>query len=381
MDLIPRPPEAPVVLDPQRYQPPLPVPTRRGIVLAIGFASAVLLYCTARALGKSYSEAFFCSPFFVGAIIGVLGPRRPIRNSLYTVLAALALGIVTLHEGVICVLFALPLVVPETILGALCGATIRRYVHDRRHRVGVAALLVMSSIGWQAIDGALDDPAHHPLHHVQSTTLIAAPPERVFAALTARPIVVAPRWPWFISIGLPVPTRFTVDTPGPNGRVRAVFSHGVANGHITEWVPGRVLAYQIDTYAIDDLAFHITRLGRGPNYGLRPERVDDWLTLTDTRYRLEPAPGGGTRLTRDTSWRRHLAPAFYFGWLQDTIMRRGQDRLLELLRQRIDESEPWEGSEPPAMSFSGQSPPSLTRSTGAAVDPGPAVAAVPAARL
>ena len=99
------------------------------------------------------------------------------------------------------------------------------------------------------------------------------------------------------------------------------------------------------------------------------------------RYRLEPAPGGGTRLTRDTSWRRHLAPAFYFGWLQDTIMRRGQDRLLELLRQRIDESEPWEGSEPPAMSFSGQSPPSLTRSTGAAVDPGPAVAAVPAARL
>src|SRR5437764_7857080 len=116
MDLTPPPRgAAPSPLDPRRFAPPLPAPTRRGIVLATGLASAVLLYCSARAFGKSYSEAFFCSPFFVGAVVGVLGPRRPIRNSLYTLLAALVLGIVTLHEGVVCVLFALPLVVPETI--------------------------------------------------------------------------------------------------------------------------------------------------------------------------------------------------------------------------------------------------------------------------
>ena len=338
MDLKTPPPANPNDLDPRRVDAWLRAPTRGGIAFAAGLVAAVLLYCGARAFGKSYSEAFFCSPFFVGAVIGVLGPRHPIRNALYTVLAALVIGILSLREGVICVLFALPLVVPETILGAVCGSTIRRYVHQRRHRIGVAVLLVVSSLGWQAVDGALDDPAHHPVHHAQSTTVIAAPPQRVFAALTARPIVVESRWQWFISIGLPVPTRFNVDTAGPNGRVRAVFSHGVAHGHITEWVPGRVLAYQIDRYEIDDLAFHITRLGRGPNYGFRPERVDDWLTLTDTRYRLEPAPGGGTILTRDVSWRRHLAPAFYFGWLQDTIMKRGQDRLLELLRQRVEQA-------------------------------------------
>jgi len=333
-------PLAPPLIDPLHVDGWLRAPTRGGVAFAAGLVAAVVLYCGGRAFGKSYSEAFFCSPFFVGAVIGVLGPKHPIRNSLYTLLAALAVGIGALQEGVICVLFALPLVVPETILGAVCGSTIRRYVHHRRHRVGVAVLLVVSSLGWQAIDGAVDDPTRHPLHHAQSTTVIAAPPERVFAALTARPIAVEPRWQWFISIGLPVPTRFNVDTGGLNGRVRAVFSHGVAQGHITEWVPGRVLAYQIDRYEIDDLAFHITRLGRGPNYGFRPERVDDWLTLTDTRYRLQPFPGGGTALTRDVSWRRHLAPAFYFGWLQDTIMRRGQARLLELLRQRIEQPDP-----------------------------------------
>ena len=80
MDLTPQPP-AETDLEPNRLEPPLPAPTRRGIVLAVGLASAVLLYCSARAFGKSYSEAFFCSPFFVGAVVGLLGPRRPIRNS------------------------------------------------------------------------------------------------------------------------------------------------------------------------------------------------------------------------------------------------------------------------------------------------------------
>jgi len=365
MDLTPPPPppSAPppppaTALDPLRHQAPLPAPTRTGIALAIGLVVAVLLYCSGRAFGKSYGEAFFCSPFFVGAVIGLLGPRRPIRNSLYTIGAALLLGVATLREGVVCCLFALPLVVPETILGALCGSTIRRFVHSRRHRIGAAIVLVASASAWQAIGGALDDPAHHPLHHAESRIAIAAPPAEVFAALTARPLIVEARWPWFLRVGLPMPSRFSVDSPGVAGRVTAVFSSGVARGHVTEWEPGRLLAFQIDRYEIADVPFHITRLGRGPHFGLHPDRVDDWLTLAGARYRLEPAAGGGTVLVRDVSWRRHLAPAFYFGWLQDAIMQRGQDRLLELLRQRIEQRPP--------------------RPAG---DAGPAVAELPQARL
>jgi uncharacterized protein YndB with AHSA1/START domain len=365
MDLTPLPP-APPALDPQRHEPPLVPPTRGAVAFGCGLAAAVLLYCAARAFGKSYGPAFFCSPFFVGAIIGVLGPRRPIRNSLYTIGAALLLGIVTLREGVVCCLFALPLVVPETILGAVCGSIIRRYLHSRRHRIGVALVLVASSSAWQAIGGALDDPARHPTHHAVSTITIAAPPVRVFAALTERPLTVEARWPWFLRVGLPMPSRFSVDAPGPNGRVRAVFSSGVARGHITEWVPGRVLAFQIDGYDIDDLPFHITRLGRGPHFGLHPDRVDDWLTLTGARYRFDPAPGGGTLVTREVGWRRHLAPAFYFAWLQDTIMQRGQNRLLELLRDRIEQSDAADAADP-------------ADAAGAPADAGPAVATLPGA--
>ena len=126
--------------DPPPPSPPdLPEPSRPGIVLAVGVTAAVLLYCSARVLCKSYSEAFFCSPFFVGAIVGVLAPERPIRNSFITLTVALLASIAVLQEGVVCVLFALPLVIPETILGALSGATIRRHVHHRRLRMAIAA--------------------------------------------------------------------------------------------------------------------------------------------------------------------------------------------------------------------------------------------------
>jgi uncharacterized protein YndB with AHSA1/START domain len=334
MDLMPPPSRR--GYDPLYDPPPLPPPTLRGLVFATGLLAGVIIYCAARAFGKSYGEAFFCSPVIVGAVIGLLAPRRPVYHSLVTLAALLAIALVTLQEGVICCLFVLPLVVPETIIGALCGSVIRRFIHNRRVRAGVAGLLVAGALAWQAIDGALDQPAQHPLHHADSALTIAAPPEQVFAALTTRPLTVEARWPWFIRVGLPMPSRFSIEPPGPSGRVRAEFGSGVALGRVTEWVPGQVLAFAIDGYEIEDLPFHITRLGRGPHYGLHPDRVDDWLTLTGTRYQLRPAPGGGTQLTRHVSWRRHLAPAFYFGWLQDAIMKRGQDRLLELLRERIE---------------------------------------------
>lgn len=328
--------------------PNLPEPSRQGIVLAVGVTAAVLLYCSARALCKSYSEAFFCSPFFVGAIVGVLAPERPIRNSFITLTVALMASIVLLQEGVVCVVFALPLVIPETILGALSGATIRRHVHHRRLRMFIAGGLMFVAAGWQAVDGALDDPAQHPLHHAEATIVIDAPPERVFAAIAGPTLAIAPRWQWFLRIGLPMPTRLDIEQPALGGGVRATFSHGVAHGHITEWRPRRALAYGIDGYDIDDLPFHITRLGRGPHYGLATERVDNWLTLEGTRYDLEATPDGGTRLRRSVSWRRHLAPGFYFGWLQDQIIARGQHRLLELIRARL--------AEPSALPARGEAP-------------------------
>jgi hypothetical protein len=313
----------------------LPPPSGNHKVIGFALLVATTLYTLATAFGKSYGLAFFSIPFFVGFVTGALAPRRPYRASLVVLVLALVLAIATLREGIVCVAFALPVVVPLQFVGAFAGQVLRRHFHSRRSRAtGVGVMLVVGA-GWQLVEARYDDPARHPIHRAATEIRIPAPPDRVFAALTRERWELADRWPWFLTIGLPVPHSLTVDSPGPEGRLRLDFSQGTAFAHVTEWRDGRELAFEVDRYQIRDLPFHITRLGRSPDYGVRAERVEDWLTFLELRYSLAPAADGGTLLTRRTTWRRHLAPTLYFGWLQQTVVERGQRRLLELLREQI----------------------------------------------
>ncbi len=313
----------------------LPPPPRDHKVIGIGLLAATTLYTIATTVGKSYGLAFFAIPFFVGFVTGALAPRRPYWTSLVVLVLALLLAIVTMREGVVCVAFALPVIVPLQFVGAFAGQVLRRHFHSRRSRATGVGIMLIAGVGWQVVDAHYDEPLLHPIHDALSEIYIPAPPEQVFAALTSSRWELADRWPWFLTIGLPVPRTLTFDSPGPQGQLRLDFSQGTAFAHVTDWREGRELAFEVDRYQIRDLPFHITRLGRSPDYGLRAERVEDWLTLLELRYSLASAADGGTLLTRRTTWRRHLAPSFYFGWLQQTVVERGQRCLLELLREQI----------------------------------------------
>ncbi len=313
-------------------------PAGQTVAVVLGVIAAGVLYVGGMLLGGAYDGAFFAFPFFVGIVVGCLSRRRPLRNAGLALLLSLVLAIVTLQEGVVCVLFSLPLIVPETLIGALCGHTLRRFVRARKHQYFLSSLAVLASLGYQAVAGYTDDPTRHPIHVVTSATDIDAPPEAVFRTLTAAPLEVSDRFPWFVRIGLPIPRSLTIHEPGLNAALEIRFDQGVAYGHVTRFRPGEALSFAIDRYEIVDLPFHITRLGRGPHWGLKTERVDDWLTLLDVTYRLERTSAGGTRLERRTTFRRHLSPDFYFGFLQQTVMERCQARLLEAIRERVSEA-------------------------------------------
>jgi uncharacterized protein YndB with AHSA1/START domain len=309
-------------------------PRRSHQVVAALVAAFVVLYVASCLLTSSYGEAFFAIPLFVGAIAGLVYPEGPLRAALAALALALFVSIVTLREGVICVLFALPILLPMLWLGAFIGSVARRYVRaERARRAGAGALLGLGIVA-QLATRWLDDPSCHPVHTAETEIEIAAPAEQVFDTLTTDELRVEQRWPWFIRIGLPMPQRMRVLRPGAGGQLRFDFDQGVAFATVRRWERGRALDYTIDRYAMHDLPFHITRLGRGPAYGLRHERVEDWLTVLDTRYTLTPH-GEGCTLSRRVVWRRHLAPDLYFGWLQQSVMQRGQERLLELIRARV----------------------------------------------
>jgi uncharacterized protein YndB with AHSA1/START domain len=310
-------------------------PSEGQKVWALLIGVFVLLYVASCLLTNGYGAAFFSIPVFVGFVAGLLYPQGPFRASLYALITTLGLAIVTLREGVVCVLFSLPLLVPLLWLGSFAGSIVRRHVNTRRARNAGITLVILLGIGSQVWARMTDDPSRHPLHVAEAEIAIDAAPEAVFAAFTQGELRVESRWPWFIRIGLPMPERMNIERAGRGGRVRFDFSQGTAFARITTWKPGRELAYTVDRYQIQDLPFHITRLGRGPDYGFRSERIEDWLTIVDTSYTLTRSSDGRTVLRRRIRWQRHLAPDLYFGWLQQVVMERGQIRLLELIRNRV----------------------------------------------
>lgn len=309
-------------------------PSKVHVGIASAVAAATVLYATATALGESYGLAFFSIPLFLGIVAGALCFRQPYRTANKAVLIALLISIVTLREGVICVLFSLPITLPMTYVGAYSGSKLAAFASSRRARNASVLLLLVAGGAWQAIDGSLDDPARHPRHVAEAEAVIDGAPSEVFSLLTETPLRVAPRWPWYIRVGLPMPERMTVEEPRVGGRVRFDYPRTTVFAHITRYSPPRELAYAVDRFDIDDLPFHVTRLGRSPDYGFRNERIEDWLTIEDTRYRLEATADGRTTLRRRVAWRRHLSPGLYFGWLQQTVIERGQERLLEAIAEQ-----------------------------------------------
>lgn len=311
-------------------------PVGKGhLVVALGVATATVLYVTSCLLTRSYGEAFFATPLFVGFVVGLASHERPYRNTMLALLLALVLSVLTLFEGVICVLFSLPLLIPLALTGAYAGFTARRWWRQRRARQQLGAGALILAVGWQAVEGATDDPANHPLHTASLRVVVDAPPHALFQRLTTTKLAVAGSWPWFIEIGLPIPKSLEVVRPGLGGSVHLEQSSGSAEARISGWQPDKTLEFGIESYHIDDAPFHITRLGRAPDYGLRAERVGDWLSVESIRFELRALPHGQTELTRTTVWRRHLAPALYFGWLQQSVIERGQARLLEQLSSAL----------------------------------------------
>lgn len=332
----------PVDLPPPDASPDLapkpPLKLTSGVAISIGLTVFLLLYGLARLLMKSYGFAFFAVPYFAGYAVGALSARRPYWNALIAMAGSLVVLVITLREGVLCAVFALPIFAALLYFGTFMGTLTGRYVRSRRQQASAIVTSLIVAIGWQAGSGLTDDPARHPWHRVDSAVAIHAAPEVVFEALTQQ-LQVSRTAPFLLRMGFPIPKVLRVERPGQGGTLRMEFNHGTAWAKITAWEPGRALAFTMERYAIVDPPFHITRLGRGEHHGLKVERVTDWLTVGEIRYRFERGPGETTVLSRSTDFQRHLFPDLYFGWLEPVIMKVGQDHLLQAVRDRIEARE------------------------------------------
>lgn len=311
-------------------QPPVASPRRAGLRLAWFIAVLAIvnvLYRGVHLTGLSQSAALYVG---VPAALAIALAMSPAAKSAQgsavkgSVLATLIAGVV-LPEGLLCLLFALPIILfVAVVVGAGVDAGRRRNLSRRRSMALVGAPLLVLSL-----EGVIGSPfdAHDS---VVASVVVDATPGEVADAL-ARPPVFDAELPVFLRLGFNRPVAahgsglavgdarridFTGGTHddhplrlfGGTGR-RSVHHHAHLELRIVESTPGRVVfAIEQDT----------TMLAR-------------WVDLERSVVTWRGLADGRTQVTWRLEYERLIFPTLYFAPLQRYGMSEAAGYLLHVV--------------------------------------------------
>lgn len=216
-------------------------------------------------------------------------------NGLVTLAFSLVGASLVLHEGILCMLLALPLVASMMLLGMYIGQLIMR-AKDGRLRVTVLPLLAVL-VAADALS------PHHYANAVTDTMTIHAPAAKVWPLLAGYPAITDKPDFWLWNAGLPCPTQSVAEGARVGAARECRFTGGVTIGErITEVVPGKRLTFVIT---------------RQPN---NPEILGHFV-LKRGAFVLRDN-GNNTCTLSGTSWYAlHVYPACYYDLWTSSIVR------------------------------------------------------------
>jgi hypothetical protein len=245
--------------------------------------------------------------------------------SLTVVVPALALLLFAL-EGLICVLMSLPLVLVVGILGGVIGKAIAGATHRPPRDAFTALFLVPLFAGADLL------PRATPLEMACTTVEVAAAPEEVWRQVIAFSPLPAPE-EWYFRAGIAYPTHATIDGSGVGALRRCVFSTGEFLEPITAWEPGRLLAF--------DVTAQPSPLRELSPYGdITPPHLAGQFRVRRGEFRLQPLPGGGTRLEGRTWYQLETAPRGYWLLWTDAILHAIHRRVLAHIQAESERAGP-----------------------------------------
>ena len=245
----------------------------------------------------------------------VLAPWVP---CLIVVAAAWLVG----AEGSICIVMALPLMLPLASIGGIVGAS-------QAGRLS-AALPVVALLPWVMMPLERGRPAVKRFVTTTTSITIAAPPGEVWPLVVSVDSITPREQRTALSstIGFPKPVAATLDRPGVGGVRTATFDHGIVfRETIIAWEPERRIRFTIFPDAIPATTLDPHVAIDGPYF--------DVLTGT---YELHPLGDGGTQLVLTSEHRVSTAFNPYAVWWADRVMRSIQTNILGVLRDRAERS-------------------------------------------
>jgi hypothetical protein len=233
-----------------------------------------------------------------------------------------------LWEGLICIVMFTPIALGASSVGGASAGAIVRFVRSRRSKEASLVCVVCLPLLLSPFESRF--LLHQDLRNVESAIDIAAPPAAVWQNIERVPPIrpAELQSSWSHAIGFPDPVEATLSAEGVGGIRHATFAGGVLFIEtIDVWEPERCLGFSIraqtDQIPKTTLDEHVIIGGR-------------FFDVLYGEYRLEPLPGGGTRLhlssrhrvSTDFNWYAHL-------WT-DAVMSDLQRGILLVVKNRAE---------------------------------------------
>lgn len=232
-------------------------------------------------------------------------------------------------EGIVCLILLIPLALPISILGAVAGYGVQLIPWSRR---SPRALLILVTLLPTLIGAEGLTPRTPPLFPVSTAVEVDAPPDRVWKHVVAFSELPPPD-DWLFRTGVAYPVRATVDGRGPGAIRRCVFSTGPFVEPIEIWDEPRLLQFSVTSGPPPMKEW-------SPFADIHPPHLENYLVSRRGQFRLEPLPGGRTRL-EGTTWYHHtMWPASYWKVWSDGIIRRIHGQVLRHVKRLAEADSP-----------------------------------------
>jgi len=264
-----------------------------------------------------YGYTFFILvPLCIGFFIG----KKPSWKSGSII--ALLIGLVAFFyllitaqlEWFFCVVMLFPLILILTLTGMLLGWGVRKKMESNKAKnkgfklsiVPVLILLFSATIEHYFSE-------KNVYNEVESKMYLSYPKEKVFDYIKSVDTVNTDK-PFLLRLGLAIPQKCVLEKEEPGARRTCYFEDGSIEERVTEIKRGEVLK-------MDVVKFNLP--------GLK------WLKFEKAIYLFE-TKGGGTLLTRITTYKTELRPRLYWKFWEAKAIEAEHEYVLNDLKRRLD---------------------------------------------
>lgn len=301
-------------------------------LLGLGAGAAYLVIfvvISVYGLGSYGAAMFFGTPVITGCVASFLLNRKRrrgvgqtlIHSALTMAVACVAFLLLGL-EGVICVVMAMPIMIPLGLFGALVGRSIACSMnrHGRSEKPGLlGCVLALPFIAW--VENATQ---RNPTYEVVSSVKVRAPIETVwenvihFSDISAEPS-------WYFKMGIAYPMRAHIDGTGAGAQRFCEFSTGTFVEPISAWQPPTKLSFDVSEQP--DPMFELT-----PYRHIHPPHLKGSFRSIRGEFRLAAIDHEHTLLEGSTWYQLDVRPLNYWTVWTDWILHRIHYRVLDHIK-------------------------------------------------